>query len=177
MTPKLLFAVNVPIRGYRYHNGEWVTHITHRDLSFNLCEICGSQITDRRRSRTCSNRCTEAYWRRVREAERHANLRNPFFWPTFRHEALERDGHRCTQCGSTTDLEIHHITPVAAGGTNAPDNLTTLCHDCHAAIHAAEWRELAEERKRITEAQRQEAAAAALRETLRQHGGKTIEEW
>lgn len=177
MTPKLLFAVNVPIRGYRYHNGGWIPYILHRDLCFTLCEICGSQITDRRRSRTCSNRCTEAYWRRVREAERYANLRNPYFWPTFRHETLERDGHRCTQCGSTTDLEIHHITPVAAGGTNAPDNLTTLCHDCHAAIHAAEWRELAEERKRITEAQRQEAAAAALRETLRQHGGKTIEEW
>ncbi len=47
----------------------------------------------------------------------------------------DRDGHACTRCGSTDRLKIHHITPVQHGGTDDPENLTTLCHACHEATH------------------------------------------
>ena len=32
--------------------------------------------------------------------------------------------------------EVHHIKPLAEGGTNISSNLISLCHRCHAKIHA-----------------------------------------
>ena len=32
--------------------------------------------------------------------------------------------------------EVHHIKPLAEGGTNAFTNLISLCHHCQARIHA-----------------------------------------
>jgi hypothetical protein len=57
--------------------------------------------------------------------------------PARRREVLERDGHRCRVpgCGSTHFLSVHHIEPRSAGGSNAPENLVTLCASCHRAIH------------------------------------------
>lgn len=40
----------------------------------------------------------------------------------------------CQMCGDERDgrvLDVHHIVPVSAGGTNHPDNLITLCISCH----------------------------------------------
>lgn len=58
--------------------------------------------------------------------------------PAARRRVLARDGHRCVTpgCGATQFLEIHHRIPVSHGGTNAPENLVTLCHRCHRSIHA-----------------------------------------
>ena len=50
-----------------------------------------------------------------------------------------RDGYRCRKCGSKTHLEVHHIVQRKDGGSNIPDNLVTLCHDCHAALHRGEF--------------------------------------
>lgn len=33
-------------------------------------------------------------------------------------------------------VEVHHIRPLAEGGTNEFTNLICLCHRCHARIHA-----------------------------------------
>ena len=32
--------------------------------------------------------------------------------------------------------EVHHIIPLAEGGTHDPDNLISLCKSCHSRIHA-----------------------------------------
>ncbi len=59
-----------------------------------------------------------------------------------RSNVYHRDGGCCSfvscdgvRCGSKWDLEIDHIVPFAAGGSNAPDNLRLLCraHNRHAA--------------------------------------------
>ena len=50
-----------------------------------------------------------------------------------------RDGYKCRKCGSKTHLEAHHIVQRKDGGSNRPDNLVTLCHDCHAALHRGEF--------------------------------------
>lgn len=41
----------------------------------------------------------------------------------------------CSTCGSRADIELHHIIPLAAGGTNDYYNLIFLCHDCHMKLH------------------------------------------
>lgn len=43
----------------------------------------------------------------------------------------------CATCGSRKDIELHHIIPIAAGGTNEYFNLVSLCHDCHMKLHHA----------------------------------------
>ena len=50
-----------------------------------------------------------------------------------------RDGYKCRKCGSKTHLEVHHIVQRKDGGTDNRDNLVTLCHDCHAALHRGEF--------------------------------------
>lgn len=32
-------------------------------------------------------------------------------------------------------LEIHHIVPLADGGTDTPGNVVALCPNCHRRIH------------------------------------------
>ena len=45
------------------------------------------------------------------------------------------DGGRCRHCGATERLKMHHIVPLARGGTDDPANLITLFHDCHERAH------------------------------------------
>lgn len=52
-----------------------------------------------------------------------------------RRMVLRRDQYRCTVCGTSHDLEVHHIVPRAEGGTNDPANLVTLCMACHSDTH------------------------------------------
>ena len=37
----------------------------------------------------------------------------------------------CYRCGATKKLELHHMIPVALGGTNDDGNVIILCEDCH----------------------------------------------
>jgi 5-methylcytosine-specific restriction endonuclease McrA len=41
------------------------------------------------------------------------------------------DGRRCTVCGATEDLEVHHRD--GDPSNDALDNLRSLCPDCHEA--------------------------------------------
>lgn len=64
---------------------------------------------------------------------------------TVRKDILERDSYTCQECGvqgSPGDgtLDVHHITPRSQGGSNDPENLQTLCGDCHRFLHAEEAR-------------------------------------
>ena len=60
----------------------------------------------------------------------------PDNWDQLRAAILERDNHRCQGCGvSNTELHVHHIVPLGAGGTNVKSNLQVLCEDCHGRIH------------------------------------------
>ena len=57
-----------------------------------------------------------------------------------REYVLFRDGHKCQCCnGKSKDvkLRVHHIEGRKTGG-DAPNNLITLCSDCHAKYHRGE---------------------------------------
>jgi hypothetical protein len=52
----------------------------------------------------------------------------------YRPEILARDSLICQACGQKKqrkNLEVHHITPRASGGSDDPTNLVTLCRQCH----------------------------------------------
>lgn len=52
-----------------------------------------------------------------------------------RYEVLKRDNHTCRYCGGAAPdvkLTVDHVTPVALGGSDAPDNLVAACQDCNA---------------------------------------------
>jgi 5-methylcytosine-specific restriction protein A len=57
-------------------------------------------------------------------------------WARIRRQALA-DEPTCRVCGKTA-TEVHHINPIALGGTNDVENLACLCHSCHASITARE---------------------------------------
>jgi len=51
---------------------------------------------------------------------------------------LNRDNYKCQCCkGKHKDskLEVHHIVFRSQGGSDESDNLITLCHTCHKALH------------------------------------------
>lgn len=54
----------------------------------------------------------------------------------LRFEVMKRDGFRCAYCGAgkaqMAILQVDHVKPKAAGGTDDPTNLTTSCDDCNA---------------------------------------------
>ena len=52
---------------------------------------------------------------------------------SFRNEVLKRDGYKCKLCGTTENLEVHHIIPASETRLTAflPMNGITLCRKCH----------------------------------------------
>lgn len=80
----------------------------------------------------------------------------------LRFEVFKRDGFTCQYCGEhppVVVLEADHITPVAEGGGNEIDNLTTACFDCNrgkSSIPLSSIPEtLSEKAKRVQEAEAQ----------------------
>ena len=56
-------------------------------------------------------------------------------WQTVREERLEYDHHQCVFCGTTNDLQVHHITYDRLGSEDVPHDLVTLCRTCHFKLH------------------------------------------
>ena len=63
----------------------------------------------------------------------------PKDWENLREIILSRDNYQCQENDAmcTGPLQIHHIIPLSKGGTNRPNNLTTLCmyHHCQKHEH------------------------------------------
>ena len=50
----------------------------------------------------------------------------------------------CEVCGTTKNLDRHHIVPKRMGGRKNPaihdqENLMTLCRQCHGNVHQGQW--------------------------------------
>lgn len=82
------------------------------------CLDCPAIIGEGSRCRACALRYRSGYSR-----------------STLPRAVKARDGWRCRRCGSPDHLTMHHVVPLARGGTDAPTNLETLCHRCHEVAH------------------------------------------
>lgn len=46
-------------------------------------------------------------------------------------EILDKYGNKCLKCGSTENITLDHVIPIALGGMNTADNIQTLCMMCN----------------------------------------------
>jgi 5-methylcytosine-specific restriction endonuclease McrA len=60
-------------------------------------------------------------------------------WKDIRLEIWRRDKYACQICGAERSKEsplvVHHMRPVRYGGSSKPDNLISLCINCHEWEH------------------------------------------
>lgn len=56
-------------------------------------------------------------------------------WKKIREQVLQRDNNKCTICGASDNLIIHHVSYDNLGNEKIED-LTTVCEKCHTKIHS-----------------------------------------
>ena len=75
-------------------------------------------------------------------------------WDRLRLVILRRDCYLCQPCKAkdraTAATAVDHIKPKAQGGTDDPENLQSICDDCHRAKSAAEGHGARGHRERLT---------------------------
>ncbi|MCD6148978.1 RRXRR domain-containing protein [bacterium] len=59
-----------------------------------------------------------------------------FGYQNIRAYVLHRDKYACQLCGKkNVQFQLHHVVPRSQNGKDHPDNLITLCPDCHVKVH------------------------------------------
>jgi hypothetical protein len=53
----------------------------------------------------------------------------------LRRRCFERDRHRCTACGRTRTLRMHHLSYKRVGMPDEINDVTTRCQPCHSFAH------------------------------------------
>lgn len=120
-------------------------------MRHGLCLKCGGQIpsTKYRNAKYCSAKCRAAY-NALKHAYKTGRIKNPGVgsggaqWGkdnhqyktgigTFRKKAIEAHGEFCNRCGSTQEIEVHHIDENR--NNNKLSNLEVLCKQCHRNHH------------------------------------------
>ena len=64
----------------------------------------------------------------------------------LRGQVLDRDHWRCQVCGSRQQLQVHHKELRSQCGSDSPENLITLCEQCHLRAHRLKLSRQAERR-------------------------------
>lgn len=91
------------------------------------CWWCGGEYPKGRYRRYCSEKCSDQYWEH-------------FSWHSAVPAALIRADHKCQECSSPHQLDVHHIDPLGDEPRhfsikNKPENLVVLCRSCHRKRH------------------------------------------
>jgi 5-methylcytosine-specific restriction endonuclease McrA len=60
---------------------------------------------------------------------------DPELYERLHEQVLRRDGWICQNCGSRSNLEVHHKEFRSQGGDDTEQNLITVCAKCHARLH------------------------------------------
>jgi 5-methylcytosine-specific restriction endonuclease McrA len=100
-------------------------------MMLKYCLTCDGHHTV---GQTCAKREAQRY-----AASRERRTRGTAKWKAARAAARQRDGQRCTGCGTDKGLQVHHRVALKDGGAKYElANLETLCSDCHADRHRGE---------------------------------------
>jgi hypothetical protein len=97
-----------------------------------------------------------------------------------RFEIFKRDGFICQYCGATPPdvvLHVDHIIPVAEGGQNEPDNLTTSCADCNLGKGSRTLDQVPQSLQDQAEEAKERRAQVEAYAKLLQEARESFEEW
>lgn len=123
------------------------------------CDNCGVSLerttflaTEKTEHNLCSDECYSEWWSEQQRGSNNTSYKTAggkvgidavrksigdVAWDRRARHVRERDEYTCQLCGeqdSDRDLDVHHIIPVASGGTNDPVNLMSLCGSCHKTV-------------------------------------------
>lgn len=108
------------------------------------CIKC-SAVIEGRGEKFCSKRCTKNYHESLRRKRLRAKyneynrnyrkLGHRHLTTDDRKKMVESLGEACERCGTTSNLDIHHIRPLRLGGKNSVRNLILFCEGCHNDWH------------------------------------------
>ena len=102
---------------HRHSNFSWDDFPYRTRNNIPLCRYCHKPLKGRKTA-WCSKECTYEVLKRID-------------WTFIRRSILWRDHHRCTLCKKPGN-EVDHIIELIDGGSFwEPNNLRTLCHECH----------------------------------------------
>lgn len=117
------------------------TTIGVREMQGRVCQ-CGNVVWCKGLCRNCYQRKWVAKNRSKVRSQKLASARRRRFGGL--HEmVMNRAKHRCEQCGSTSQLTIHHKDKSGKrehDQNNKLANLEVLCRKCHAKAHREEHR-------------------------------------
>ncbi|SEO70950.1 HNH endonuclease [Halorientalis persicus] len=125
------------------------------EFETKVCANCGKEIT--RRSHhfrgevaVCSEDCFSDWMSEKRRGEKNPAWKGgktvvdrvraalgETSWEKIAADQREHANHECEICGTSPNgrkLAVHHIIPVASGGTNGDWNLMALCSECHQRV-------------------------------------------
>lgn len=130
----------------------------YRDRVETVCDNCGEDIEktqdryERYENHYCGQECRLEHMRGMADpkwkggATLHEVMLRSLSngsgkWRATRRELKEQREVECRMCGreeskNDRDLQVHHIVPLTAGGSNHLDNLMFLCHSCHASVES-----------------------------------------
>ena len=100
--------------------------------------ICRGYGRERCRELVRTTRCPRHAEMARRARNQRRNATSTYHSPAWRRasrEARARDG-ACLLCGSTHELQAHHITDQRFGGEDAAWNAMTVCDPCHRELEA-----------------------------------------
>lgn len=109
-----------------------------KHLGKGLCAKCYLSDYRSANAKRISDQKKHWYDTNVAGTERSKMAREERYFSGMREPVLSRDRFRCTECGSTSSLVVHHKDGNGRGcdqPNNCLDNLVTLCRSCHAKAH------------------------------------------
>lgn len=109
---------------YARPKGKCICCDNNKIYSSGLCKECYKYLKD--------NKLMPKKHRKTKEVASKTEFRK------MRLKALERDKHKCIQCGSAYNINVHHKKHRSEGGDNSLRNLETLCYYCHMEKHKNE---------------------------------------
>ena len=109
-----------------------------RPMTVRLGLHCGRHYQASTAVRNRCGDCGRQYDRQLSREKRARRARTSARWQQARALARQRDGNRCVYCHATTELQVHHKVRLEDGGPEFdPNNLETVCVDCHGKQHRA----------------------------------------
>jgi len=110
-------------------------------MRFRKCAVCGNCLEESQQE-YCSDKCQVQAMSKPKMIAS-SPLHFAIEWspeartmtPQLRATALETKGNKCLRCGTTDNIEVHHIRPLCCNGDSDISNLMLLCQTCHDLWH------------------------------------------